>query len=152
VRIERGGRIKRGKPQFTIAAETQGRPVWCSPGASREVFRRASLSGWTLVATPYVIEEVLHNLLDFPATVSAEWASLRPLLEIMDDVLTLDRPAVFEPAKDRPILFGALAWADVLLTLDSGDFGALMEKPFYGLLVLKPGRFLERERGAGRLA
>ena len=33
---------------------------------------------------------------------------LGPSLTIMDDVLTLDRAVVFEPAKDRPILFGAL--------------------------------------------
>jgi hypothetical protein len=69
----------------------------------------------------------------------------------MDDVLTLDRPVVFPAGKDRPILFSALAWADVLLTLDRGDFGGLMAKPFYNLLVLKPGLFLERERTAGRL-
>ena len=75
---------------------------------------------------------------------------LRPALLVMDDVLTLDRPAVFHAAKDRPILFSALAWADVLLTLDRGDFGGLMDKPSYGLLVLKPGVFLERERSAGR--
>jgi hypothetical protein len=69
----------------------------------------------------------------------------------MDDVLTLDRPVVFGPAKDRPILFSAMAWADVLLTLDRSDFGHLMDTTFYGLLVLKPGVFLERERAAGRL-
>jgi hypothetical protein len=48
-------------------------------------------------------------------------------------------------------LFRALAWADVLLTLDRGDFEGFMDKPFYGLLVFKPGAFLERERAAGRL-
>jgi hypothetical protein len=69
----------------------------------------------------------------------------------MDDVLTLGLPVVFPAGKDRPILFSALAWADILLTLDWGDFGGLMDKPFYGLLVLKPGLFLERERAAGRL-
>ena len=31
-------------------------------GASRELFRLAPHNGWTLVATPYVIEEVLRNL------------------------------------------------------------------------------------------
>ena len=76
---------------------------------------------------------------------------MRPALLILDDVLTLDRPAVFEAGKDRPILFSALAWADMLLTLDRGDFGGLMDKPFYGLHVLKPGVLLERERAAGRL-
>jgi hypothetical protein len=69
----------------------------------------------------------------------------------MEDVFTLDRPTVFDAGKDRPILFSALAWADVLLTLDRTDFGRLMDKPFYGLEVLKPGNFLWRERIAGRL-
>ena len=69
----------------------------------------------------------------------------------MDDVLTLDRAAVFEPAKDRPILFSALAWAEVLLTLDRGDFGGLLGGTFYGLSIMTPGMFLEHERAAGRL-
>jgi hypothetical protein len=120
-------------------------------GASREIFLRASANGWVLVSTPYALEEVHRNLPGFPASASAEWVRLRPALLVMDDVLTLDRPAVFHAAKDRPILFSALAWADVLLTLDRGDFGDLMDKPFYGLLVFKPGVFLERERSAGRL-
>jgi predicted nucleic acid-binding protein len=120
-------------------------------GASREIFRRASANRWLLVSTPYVIEEVLRNLPALPASASAQWASLRPELLLMDDVLTLDRPAVFQAAKDRPILFSALAWADVLLTLDRGDFGGLMDAPSYGLSVIRPGVFLERERAAGRL-
>jgi hypothetical protein len=64
---------------------------------------------------------------------TADWARLRPKVNLMDDVLTLDRAAVFEPAKDRPILFSALAWADVLLTLGREDFGALLGRTFYGL-------------------
>jgi hypothetical protein len=120
-------------------------------GASREIFRRASANGWVLVTTPYAIEEVIRNISNFPASASADWIRLRSGLLIMDDVLTLDRPAVFDAGKDRPILFSAVAWADVLLTLDSGDFGGLMDKPFYGLVVIKPGLFLERERAAGRL-
>ena len=69
----------------------------------------------------------------------------------MDDVLTVDRPAVFPVTKDRPILFSALAWADVLLTHDRGDFHELLGIRFYGLLVLTPGMFLEREPAEGRL-
>lgn len=64
----------------------------------------------------------------------------------MDDVLTLDRINVFAPAKDRPILFSALAWAEVLLTLDRGDFGSMLGTDFYGLAILTPGMFLERLR------
>jgi predicted nucleic acid-binding protein len=120
-------------------------------GASREIFFRASANGWVLITTPYAIEEVIRNLPNFPSSATADWATLRPNLLVLDDVFTLDRPAVFPVSKDRPILFSALAWADILLTLDRGDFGGLMEKPFYGLLVLKPGSFLERERVGGRL-
>jgi hypothetical protein len=94
---------------------------------------------------------VLRNLPDMPRSASTEWARLRPEILIMDDVLTLDRPAVFPAAKDRPILFSALAWADVLITLDRGDFGSLMDQSFYGLLIVKPGTFLERGRAGGRV-
>ncbi len=69
----------------------------------------------------------------------------------MDDVLTLDRAFVFETAKDRPILFSALAWSEVLLTLDRADFGAMLGTTFYGLPILTPGMFLERERAKGRM-
>lgn len=122
-----------------------------SVGASREIFHRASVNGWVLLATPYVLEEVLRNLGNFPPAASAEWARLRPVLLVMDDVLTLEWPVVFPVAKDRPVLFSALAWADVLLTLDREDFGELINQPFYGLPILKPGTFLEQERAAGRL-
>ncbi|MEX2140770.1 MAG: hypothetical protein WD894_16020 [Pirellulales bacterium] len=120
-------------------------------GASREIFRLAPDNGWVFLATPYVVEELLTNLPRLPAMATADWARLRPKLTIMDDVLTLDRAAVFEPAKDRPILFSALAWAEVLLTLDRGDFGALLGDTFYGLAILTPGAFLQRERAASRL-
>ena len=120
-------------------------------GASREIFRVAGVNGWLPVATPYVVDEVLRNLPDFPVTASSEWVRLRPAVLIMDDVLTLDRPVVFPVTKDKPMLFGALAWADVLLTLDRGDFGRLLGTSFYGMPVLRPGEFLERERAAGRL-
>jgi len=47
--------------------------------------------------------------------------------------------------------FRALAWAEVLVTLARGDFASLLGTSFDGLLVLKPGDFLKRERAAGRL-
>jgi hypothetical protein len=120
-------------------------------GASREIFFRASINGWVLITTPYAISEVIRNLSHFPSSASADWIKLRQQLLIVDDIFILDWPTVFSAGKDRPILFSALAWADVLLTLDKGDFGGLMEKPFYGLVVTKPGLFLERERDKGRL-
>jgi predicted nucleic acid-binding protein len=120
-------------------------------GASREIFRRAPGNHWTLVTTPYALEEVQRNLPDLPPSAIADWASLHHHLVIAENVLTLDRQSVFPAAKDRPILFSALAWADVLLTLDRGDFGGLLDAEFYGLRVLTPGTFLSQERSAGRL-
>jgi hypothetical protein len=122
-----------------------------STGASHEVFRRAPARGWTLIATPYVIGEVLNNLADLPSSATARWASLRADLLVLDDVLTLDRPAIFTAGKDRPILFSAVAWADVLLTRDTRDFGEILGGSFYELRVLTPGDFLQGERRAGRL-
>ena len=111
-------------------------------GTSREIFRLAPAKGWTLIATPYVLAEVMRNLPDFPPAATAEWLRLRHQLLVMDDVLTLDRPVIFPASKDRPVLFGALAWADVLLTLDRRDFENILGGEFYGLKELKPATFL----------
>lgn len=124
-----------------------GRPA----GASRTVFEIASRNGWRLMISPYVVSEVTRNLPRLPVQALHDWTQLRPSLVAVRDVWTIDRPAVFGPSKDRPVLFTAAAWAEVLLTLDRGDFGALMASGFYGLDVLTPGNFLERERAAGRL-
>jgi predicted nucleic acid-binding protein len=120
-------------------------------GASREIFRLAPSKNWTLIATPYGLQEVEQNLYRLPSGAQASWEKLQPNLLILADVLTLDRPAVFGPAKDRPILFSALAWADVLLTRDQNDFGPFFGKKFYDLLLFRPVDFLRRERAAGRL-
>ena len=45
---------------------------------------------------------------------------------------------IFAASKDRPISFSALAWAEVLLTLDKADFSDLLGGAFYGLTVLLP--------------
>jgi hypothetical protein len=85
-----------------------------------------------------------------PAALSS-WLALSHKLNLVDDSLVMDWPVVFSPAKDRPILFTALAYADVLLTLDRADFGPLMGIGFYGLQIMKPGEFLCRERAVGRI-
>ena len=121
-----------------------------SLGASREIFSVARQRDWTLVATPYVIQEVLKNLNKLPREATAVWVRLRTELVILDDVVTLDRPVIFEAGKDRPILFSALAWSDVLLTLDKTDFAGFLGGTFYDLPVLKPADFLRRERSSGR--
>lgn len=120
-------------------------------GASREIFRLAPRQNWTLVTIPYVLDEVGQNLAALPYRASADWVRLRGNLVIEDNILSLDRPVIFTAGKDRPILFSALAWTDVLLTLDSRHFGDLLGGSFYGLPILRPGAFLERERRMKRL-
>jgi len=54
-------------------------------GASREIFRCAPDCEWTLLASPYVIEEVLANLSNLPNTAAVDWKQLRSSLVLMDD-------------------------------------------------------------------
>ena len=98
-----------------------------------------------------MLGEVARNLPKLSPSTLTDWPALARQLTITRDVWTMDRPTVFSPTKDRPVLFTAAAWARVLLTLDAGDFGGMMPTGFYHLAVLKPGAFLERERAAGWL-
>jgi hypothetical protein len=79
------------------------------------------------------------------------WGECATRLVRVEDKFVFDWPVVFVPSKGRPILFSAAAFADILLTLDWADFGPLAGAGFYGLPIMKPGPFLERERAAGRL-
>ena len=103
-----------------------------------------------MITTPYAVAEVIRNLAGFAAPVPATWVRLRERLVLVDDVLTIDKPAVFPVNKDRPILFSALATADILLTLDRADFGRLLGTRFYGLAIMTPGTWLTQEREPGR--
>lgn len=103
------------------------------------------------MSSPYGLSEVVRNLPKLPAVATSEWVRLRQQLEIVDDVVSLDRPVIFSASKDRPILFTALAWSDALLTLDQQDFASLIGGEFYGLRVRLPFEFLEEERSVGRL-
>jgi hypothetical protein len=105
---------------------------------------------WRLITTPYAVDEVNRNLAGFTAPVTVAWLRLRARLDLVDDVLTIDRPAVFPVNKDRPILFSALATADVLLTLDRADFGRLLGTQFYGLAIMTPGMWLMEDHDSGR--
>lgn len=67
-------------------------------------------------------------------------------------MMTVSWPVVGVPAKDRPILMSAFAWADMLLTHDRRDFADMIGGEFYGMVVTSPGRFLATMRRIGRLA
>jgi predicted nucleic acid-binding protein len=120
-------------------------------GASRALFHLAPQTGWNLLTSPYAVGEVVRNLPKFPGAATGIWVGLRRQLTLVDDVVALNRPAVFSVSKDRPILFSALAWSQVLLTLDREDFVGLLGGQFYGLRIRLPFEFLEEERAAGRL-
>jgi hypothetical protein len=117
-------------------------------GASRAICDSAASQGWDLLSSPYAIDEVFRNLRKLSPQATGQWVRLRPRITLVDDVLTIDRPVVFGASKDRPVLFTALAWADVLLTLDKQDFAKMLGGTFYGLHVLLPYDFLERERSS----
>ncbi len=120
-------------------------------GASRAIFDAAGVQGWTLQTSTYVLNEVSGNLPEFPPPAQQAWPLLCAQLHGVPDILSFEWAAFLVPAKDRPILFTAAAWSDVLLTLDRRDFGELLGGQFYGLPIMKPGDFLKRERTAGRL-
>lgn len=120
-------------------------------GASRAVFQYAPAQGWSLVSSPWALHEVLRNLPKLPPAATSEWLHLRSRLSVVDDVVSLNRPVLFAASKDRPILFTALAWSQMLLTLDKADFADLLGGSFYGLRVQLPYLFLQAERAAGRL-
>lgn len=120
-------------------------------GASREIFKHASSHGWRLLLSPWVLREVRDNLAAKPPESVRAWALLRRKTILEDDELTFDWPIAFEASKDKPVLFSALACADVLLTLDLRDFRDLLGQTVYGLRVLTPGNFLRIEREAGKL-
>lgn len=120
-------------------------------GASRAIFDRSTENSWTLVTTQYVLNETFRNFAKLPPTAIKHWPALRRVLQVNEDIITLDRPALFDAAKDRPILFSAFAWAEVLLTLDRNDFERLLGGEFYGMPILTPATFLELQRSAGKL-
>lgn len=119
--------------------------------APRAIVNAAAANGWELVSSRYSVAEVTRNLGKLPGNATVEWQSVASRLRLVRDVWTNDRPAVFGVAKDRPVLFTAAAWADVLLTLDKADFLTLLGNRFYALHVLTPGMFLEWQRATGQL-
>ena len=119
-------------------------------GASRAILDAAPEAGWELQASNYVFREVAANMHRLPAEAAVEWPILAERLVIVRDLTSFDYAVVFSPGKDRPILFTAAGWADVLLTWDRQHFGRFFESGFYSLRVSTPADFLASERQAGR--
>lgn len=120
-------------------------------GASRGIFDLAPAMGWELQASNYVLQEIAANLNRFPPVAAKEWPALAARLSVVRDLTCFDYAAVFSPSKDRPVLFTAAGWSDVLLTFDRQHFGRFFGSGFYSLRVSTPGDFFVAERKAGRL-
>ena len=115
-------------------------------GASRRIFDIHKHEGWAILASDYVMGEVRANIGSLGKQAVSDWHRLQSDLRLVRDQFVVNWPVVFAPAKDRPVLFTALAFADVLLTLDKRDFGPLMGVGFYSLEIMKPGDFLKRNQ------
>jgi len=120
-------------------------------GASRALFTYAHGQNWSLLASEYVLTEVVRNLHKVGKQAEQEWNNLQPQLVIVRDVWTSSLLVSFSPSKDRPVLLTALAFADALITLDKADFGQFLGGSFYGMPVLLPYDLLRIEREAGHL-
>jgi hypothetical protein len=66
---------------------------------------------WSLISCDFAFDEVNRNLSTVSGASAHEWAKLQTEIAFLEDELTFDRPVVFEPAKDRPVLFTAAAGA-----------------------------------------
>ena len=121
-------------------------------GASRFVTNIARRQNWSLFVSDYVIRETELNLKALSFIDQAHFHFLKSTWIVVKDVVTFEWVTIFEKSKDRPILFSASAYKDVLLTLDHADFGTILNMSIYGLEVLKPRDFLQLERKRNRLA
>jgi len=119
-------------------------------GASRLIVDLAASQGWELHTSAYVINEVSANVSRLGTQAAQQWTLLRPRLNLVPDIVSFPWITVFPAAKDRPVLFTATAWSDVLLTLDRRDFSDMLGTHFYALAILKPGEFLRQQRDLGR--
>jgi len=119
-------------------------------GASRLIVAVAAPQGWELHTSAYVINEVAANVPRLGAQAAQQWTLLQPSLISLPDVVSFPWITVFPAAKDRPVLFTATAWSDVLLTLDRRDFSEMIGTHFYTLAILTPAEFLRQQRDLGR--
>ena len=111
-------------------------------GASRHIINSASAAGRELLTSEYSIQEVRANVPRLGTSAIESCERILPKLAIVPDVVSFPWVTVFPPAKDRPILFTAACYADVLVTLDRKDFQGLLGMRFYMLQILTPEHFV----------
>ena len=110
---------------------------------SRLIVTIADKWRWDLVTAFYCRDETNRNIGKFPPKAANTWKALQDDLSLIPNALTSKRPLLLTASKDKPVLISALAAkCDVLLTLDTGDFGILIDTKVYGMLVTTPCSFL----------
>lgn len=111
-------------------AESRLREFWTLPGAE-------------LVTSGYAWEEAHRNLRSLEQ--QKRLAALSPGVRLVQERGTWILPAdVILPEKDRPILAAAmLSDATHLITGDASHFGVWYGKEIGGVLVLRPGAYLQ---------
>lgn len=116
-----------------------------STGASRFIVQRAFAKKWQLVSSRYCQAEVRRNLPKMGESAALAFAKeIEPELAWCDDTYASGQLLVFPVAKDRPVVWTAIAQrCDVLLTLDRNDFHKLLGNQVYGVLIRTPGDWLE---------
>ncbi len=98
---------------------------------------------WELVTAFYCRDETNRNIVKFPLKAAKAWKGMQRSITFTPNALTSNRPLLLTASKDKPVLISALAAkCDVLLTLDTGDFGILIDTKVYGMLVTTPRSFL----------
>jgi hypothetical protein len=101
-----------------------------------------------LLSSRYCLEESHKNLLKFGIdALDAFDEIVAPVVEFRETVLVVDKPFLYDVAKDKPVIATALAWeCEALLTLDRADFQTLFGSQFYGMEILTPGDWIRRWR------
>lgn len=96
-----------------------------------------------IVTAPWCLAEIERNLPGMGPKARGQWPVLRRCLKVVPTAVVLDRPLVFDAAKDRPVLISSLASGTrCLLTLDRGDFQGRLGRAAYGLEILTPAEWL----------
>lgn len=99
--------------------------------------------GWQMVSALYCRAETLKNLGKFRQEATLNWQELQAQIEWTPNALTTRRPILLTASKDKPVLISALAAkCDTFLTLDTGDFGIILNTKVYGMHVMTPREFL----------
>ena len=95
---------------------------------SRLIVTIADAWRWEIVTATYCRDETNRNIRKFSPKAAKTWEALQDDLTFTANALTSNRPLLLTASKDKPVLISALAAkSHVLLTLDTGDFGILLE-------------------------